>query len=77
MMKLLIGKKNLEMRLSQSKHSPTGLVPGVLSVVISVSLLLKKIPFQWTTVTQGTVSHHDVVFTSTPGLHHRLNTSLR
>lgn len=67
-MKLLIEKRNLESRLSQNEHSPTDLVPGFLSVVISVTLLLKKIPFQWTTVTQGTFSHRDVVFTSIPVL---------
>lgn len=69
-MKLLIGKRNVESRLPQSKHSPTDLVPGVLSVVIPVPLLLKKTPFQWTAVTQGTVGHHAVVFTSTPHLYH-------
>ncbi|ELK31532.1 Oxysterol-binding protein 2 [Myotis davidii] len=48
--------------------APTDLVPGFLSMVISATLLLKKIPFQWTTVTQGTFNHHDVVFTSIPVL---------
>lgn len=57
-----------ESRLSQNEHSPTDLVPGFLSMVISVTLLLKKIPFQWTTVTQGTFNHHDVVLTSIPVL---------
>lgn len=68
-MKLLIGKRNLESSLSPTKCSPTDLVPGFLSMVISVTLLL-KIPFQWTAVTQGTVSHHDVGFTSTPDLYY-------
>lgn len=37
MMKLLIGKRNLETRLSQNKYSPTDLVPGFLSMVISIT----------------------------------------
>lgn len=49
-------------------HQPTDLVPGFLSMVIPATLLLKKTPFQWTTVTQEAFSHHDVAFTSTPVL---------
>lgn len=49
-------------------HQPADLVPGFLSMVIPTTLLLKKTPFQWTTVTQETFSHHDVTFTSTPVL---------
>lgn len=44
------------------------LMPGFLSMVIPTTLLLKKTPFQWTTVTQEAFSHHDVTFTSTPVL---------
>lgn len=33
-------------------------------MVIPITLLLKKTPFQWTTVTQEALSHHDVAFTS-------------
>lgn len=32
----------------------------------SFTLLLKKTPFQWTTVIQEAFNHHDVAFTSTP-----------
>lgn len=49
-------------------HQPTDLVLGFLSVVIPTTVLLKKTPFQWTTVTQEAFSHHDVAFTSTPVL---------
>lgn len=49
-------------------HQPTDLVLGFLSMVIPTILLLKKTPFQWTTVTQEAFSHHDVAFTSTPVL---------
>lgn len=49
-------------------HQPTDLVLGFLSMVIPTTLLLKKTPFQWTTVTQEAFSHHDVAFTSTPVL---------
>nr|BAE38046.1 unnamed protein product [Mus musculus] len=49
-------------------HQPTDLVLGFLSMVIPSTLLLKKTPFQWTTVTQEAFSHHDVAFTSTPVL---------
>lgn len=49
-------------------HQPADLVPGFLSTVIPTTLLLKKTPFQWTTVTQEAFSHHDVTFTSTPVL---------
>lgn len=62
-MKLLIERRNLESRLSQNMHSPTDLVPGFLPMVIPVILLLKKTPFQWTTVTPGAFNHHDVAFT--------------
>lgn len=41
-------------------HQPTDLVLGFLSVVIPTTVLLKKTPFQWTTVTQEAFSHHDV-----------------
>uniref|UniRef100_A0A452UMN4 Uncharacterized protein n=1 Tax=Ursus maritimus TaxID=29073 RepID=A0A452UMN4_URSMA len=36
----------------------------------SFTLLLKKTPFQWTTVIQEAFNHHDVAFTSTPVLFH-------
>lgn len=49
-------------------HQPADLVPGFLSMVIPTTLLLKKTPFQWTTVTQEAFSHHGVTFTSTPAL---------
>lgn len=49
-------------------HQLTDLVLGFLSMVIPTTLLLKKTPFQWTTVTQEAFSHHDVAFTSTPVL---------
>lgn len=54
-------------------HQPTDLVLGFLSMVIPTTLLLKKTPFQWTTVTQEAFSHHDVAFTSTPA---RFSTAL-
>lgn len=49
-------------------HQPADLVPGFLFTVIPATLLLKKTPFQWTTVTQEAFDHHGVTFTSTPVL---------
>lgn len=76
MMKLLIERRNLESRLSQNKHSPTDLVAGFLPMVIQITLLLKKTPFQWTTVTPGAFNHHNVAFTYSCTILPRLSTTL-
>lgn len=57
-------------------HQPTDLVPGFLPMAIPITLLLKKTPFQWTTVTPGTSNYHDVAFTHSCPILPRFSTTL-